>query len=114
MTLLCPIARCGAANDFHADSCTACGVPLRGYALLTAHADRLFNDGLAAARSNRLRVARDRFSAVVHWCPLDVEARNALALTHFQLGERAEAKRHWAQVLELRPGDPRASRGLEL
>jgi Flp pilus assembly protein TadD len=80
--------------------------------MLSGHAARLFNDGLAAARENRLPAARDLFAAVVYWCPLDVEARNALALALLMLGDDAGARGQWTQVLALRPGDPLAARGL--
>ncbi|RFS86990.1 hypothetical protein D0T12_01660 [Actinomadura spongiicola] len=110
----CPMARCRADNPFDADECERCGTPVRGHARLTAYTAYLFNRGLAAARAGRLTVARDHFAAVVHWCPTDTEARNALALAGYRLGDVTEARRHWELVCERRPDDPLARRGLSL
>jgi Flp pilus assembly protein TadD len=101
-------------NDFDADVCAGCGVPLLSYARVSAYSARLFNQGLAAARADRLAEARDLFAAVVYWSPLDVEARNALAMTCSALGDVTEARRHWEQVLCQRPNDPLAAAGLSL
>jgi Flp pilus assembly protein TadD len=48
----------------------------------------------------------------VHWCPHDWEARNALALANFQLGDGPAARHHWTLVLGRRPKDPIATNGL--
>jgi len=112
MGLRCPVGACGAENDPLADACEGCGVPLRGYARVASHAARLFNQGLEAAREDRLGRARDLFAALVYWCPLDIEARNSLASTCMAMGDRAEAQNHWQQVLEKAPGDPIATAGL--
>jgi len=48
----------------------------------------------------------------VHWCPHDWEARNALALANFQLGDGAAARHHWSLIVGKRPKDPIATRGL--
>lgn len=114
LTVRCPLPRCGADNAFDADSCAGCGTPVRGYARISAYAAYLFNCGLAAAREGRLTAARDYFAAVVHWCPADTGARNALALAGFRLGDTAEARHQWEQVRERRPDDPLALRGLSL
>lgn len=87
-------------------------MPLRNYVRLAGHPTRLFNAGLTAARAGDLTAARDLFAAVVHWCPLDWEARSALALASFQLGDRDQARRHWRTVLERQPQDPTATAGL--
>lgn len=110
--LPCPVPDCGTDNDHEAESCTRCGVPLRGYQRLTEHPARLFNAGLAAARSGDVTVARDLFAAVVHWCPLDWEARTALAMSCFQLGDRDQARHHWTTVLTRHPTEPLATTGL--
>jgi Flp pilus assembly protein TadD len=49
---------------------------------------------------------------VVHWCPHDLEARNALALALLHLGDRPAAQHQWTQVLHRRPSDPLATAGL--
>lgn len=87
-------------------------MPLRNYARLSGHPARLFNAGLTAARAGDLTAARDLFAAVVHWCPLDWEARNALALASYQLGDLDQARLHWLTVLERQPQDPTATTGL--
>jgi TolA-binding protein len=112
LTVRCPLPRCGAENAFEAESCAGCGTPVRGYARLSAHASYLFNQGLAAARERRFTAAREHFAAVVHWCPADTEARNALALAAFELGDTDEARRQWERVRDRRPDDPLAGRGL--
>jgi Flp pilus assembly protein TadD len=92
--------------------CVGCGTPLRHLGNLTCYPAQLFNRGLAAARADDLGEARELFAAIVHWCPLDWEARNALALANFQLGDSAAARHHWTVVLNRRPKDPIATRGL--
>jgi hypothetical protein len=109
----CPLPRCGAENEAGADICAGCGTPLRTHAFLSAYPAYLFNQGLAAARAEKLSRARDLFSAVVHWCPKDWEARNALAYASFELGDAVEARRHWNLVLAERATDPFATTGLE-
>ena len=85
---------------------------MRHYARLTAYAAQLFNRGLAAANAGDLESARDLFAAVVYWCPLDGEARNALALACHRLGDTASARSHWSEVLARSPDDPVATAGL--
>jgi Flp pilus assembly protein TadD len=87
-------------------------VPLRNYVRLAGHPARLFNAGLTAARAGDLTTARDLFAAVVHWCPLDWEARSALALASYQLGDLGQARLHWRKVLDRQPQDPIATAGL--
>jgi Flp pilus assembly protein TadD len=110
----CPLPRCRTDNPFDADDCARCAVPLRGFARLSAYPAFLFNQGLAAARENRLSEARGYFAAVVHWCPADTEARNALALAEHGLGNLDEARRNWEAVRERRSGDRLAGLGLSL
>ena len=86
----------------------------RGHVRIRAHAARLFNDGLAAARDGRPNIARDHFAACVYWYPHDLEARTALALACFESGDFETARAHWNHVLELRPNDTKAERGLRL
>lgn len=112
VSLVCPVSRCGAANEPGASRCVRCELPLDGYGRLVAHPADLFNQGLAAARAGRLRTARDLFSAVVRWCPLDLDARNAFALACFELGDEEEARRSWDEVLARSPHDETARRGL--
>lgn len=112
MTIRCPMPRCGADYEASAEACAGCGSPLWNYARLSAYPAHLFNQGLAAARAGRLGAARELFAAVVHWCPADWEARNALALASFELGDLAAARRHWESVLSRRTNDPQATHGL--
>ncbi|MFE7839423.1 tetratricopeptide repeat protein [Streptomyces sp. NPDC057474] len=108
----CPVVLCRRENAYGAEVCAGCRTPLSGYARLHVHPAHLFNRGLAAAREGSLAAARDCFAAVVHWCPGDTEARNALALAGLGLGDHDEARRQWTEVLARRPGDPKATRGL--
>ncbi|MFI0735051.1 tetratricopeptide repeat protein [Streptomyces sp. NPDC021225] len=108
----CPVALCRKENTYGTEVCAGCGTPLSGYARLHTYPAHLFNRGLAAAREGRLTTARDCFAAVVLWCPGDTEARNALALAGLRLDDPDEAHRQWAEVLDRRPGDPKATRGL--
>lgn len=103
---------CGTANSPDAEFCTRCGVPVQSYHRLASHPVRLFNAGLRAARAGDLTVARDLFAAVVHWCPLDWEARTALAMACFQLGDHDQARHHWTAVLDRHPTEPIATSGL--
>jgi hypothetical protein len=112
VTVRCPVPNCGTDNDATADSCARCGIPVRNFARLSAYPAQLFNRALSAARSDDLGTARELFAAVVHWCPHDWEARNALALAHFQLGDTTQARHHWTLVLGQRPEDPFATAGL--
>lgn len=86
---------------------------VRGRLRMRAHAARLFNDGLAAARNGRPDLARDFFSACVFWYPHDADARSALALACLESGDRDTAREHWQQVLDQHPGDQKARRGLD-
>ncbi|MFE7167173.1 DUF6584 family protein [Streptomyces sp. NPDC057616] len=112
MTVVCPIARCRAENEPTAGSCRRCGTPLQAYVRLSAYAARLFNEGLAAARAGDHATARDRFTAIVHWYPDDMEAHNALALACYHLGAHTEAHRHWHLALARDPDDPVARQGV--
>jgi hypothetical protein len=112
VTVRCPLTDCDTENVVDADTCVRCGTPLRNLARLSAYPDHLFNRGLAAATAGDLGMARDLFAAVVHWCPLDVVARNALALASFQLDDHAAARANWEAVLDRSPGDPLATEGL--
>jgi len=113
-TLTCPATRCRAENDATAEVCVRCQTPLRGYARLSAHAANLFDRGLAAGREGRLREARDLLAAVVHWCPTDLEARNAFALACLLQGDKDEARRSWEAVLARLPRDEVATKGMVL
>lgn len=111
--LICPAGMCRTDNDVHAEACEKCGLPLRGLARLSIYPAYLFNMGLSAVRANQMACARDLFAAVVHWCPMDYEARNALAMACFALGDEIEARHHWETVLRQSPANTLAARGLE-
>ena len=85
---------------------------IRGRLRIRAHAARLFNDGLAAARNGRPDLARDFFAAFVLWYRHDPDARSALALACLESGDRDTAREHWQQVLDQHPNDQKALRGL--
>jgi hypothetical protein len=112
LTITCPMLRCQSPNDPYTERCRRCGVPLTRWLRLRVHAARLFNEGLAAARGGEPAAARDRFAAVVHWHPHDIEARNALALAAYEAGDVPEAARQWQTVLAQSPRDAMARRGL--
>lgn len=112
MILRCPLPSCGTENDFGVEVCAGCDTPIMNYSHLAAYPLLLFNQGLAAAHAGRFGEARDFFAAVVHWCPLDREARNALALASFELGDDTEARRHWELVRSRHPEDSAAKHGL--
>ena len=112
MGLTCPAANCRADNDAQAETCERCGTPLREYARLLAYPAQLFNLGLSAAREGHVNRARDLFSSIVHWCPMDMEARNALATACFSLGDKVEARRHWETVLSRSPSNAHATQGI--
>lgn len=112
MTIACPSTTCRFENAASAQSCERCSTPLAEYARLLAFPAQLFNLGLQAARDGNLTKARDLFSAVVCWCPFDIEAKNALALACFLLDDRGEAKRQWDRVIQASPNDVKATAGL--
>jgi len=114
MLLTCPASRCRAENEPDGEVCVRCQTPLRSYSRLLAYSAALFNQGLAAARAGRLSQARDLFSAVMWWCPMDIDARNAFALACYQLGDKAEARRSWGKVLARSPSNEVALRGLAM
>lgn len=113
MKLECPL-QCGVTNEADADRCAGCGSPLHNHNRVVAYAAQLFNQGLVAARAGKLSQARELFAAVVHWRPQDREARNALALASFELGDQARARYHWSRLLAQRPSDSFAATGLRL
>jgi hypothetical protein len=112
MQLVCPQPSCRADNEWTSEFCRRCETPLRSYARLAAFPALLFNRGLRAAREGRLAEARDHFAAVILWCPLDVEARNAFALACYCLGDKAEAGAQWEHVLERSRGNAAATQAL--
>lgn len=113
MNLSCPIAVCRALNDPAAQTCARCGAPLRSYAHLLAAAAGLFNRGLMAARAGEYKLARDLFASVVYWCPMDMEARNALAAACLSAHDFDAAALHWKAVLSRSPSDAIAVAGIE-
>jgi hypothetical protein len=113
MIVQCPVPTCRADNEGGVEACGRCGTPLEAYGRLLARSAWLFNSGLAAARSGELGMAREWFAAIVHWCPYDTEARNALALACFHLGDRTAARHHWTTVERRSPQDAIAARGLK-
>jgi hypothetical protein len=112
MRLICPVISCRVENDAQAEQCARCGASLHGYARLSAHPARLFNEGLAAARNKEYARARDLFAAVIYWCPIDLEARNAFAMTCYALDDRSEALAQWKAVLARAPTDAIATSGV--
>jgi tetratricopeptide (TPR) repeat protein len=90
-----------------------CGIPLQGYKRLLLYPSQLFNIALTEARQGQLGKARDLFASLVQWCPLDIEARNALAMACLALGDKVEARSQWEIVLAQSPNDPLAQRGLK-
>jgi Flp pilus assembly protein TadD len=90
-----------------------CGAPLQAYAHLLSAAACLFNRGLKAARAGDFRLARDLFASVVYWCPIDMEARNALAAACFAVRDFDAASLHWKVVLTRSPSDAIAMAGVE-
>ena len=112
MRLTCPVATCRTDNDVQAEVCVHCGTPLRAYTRLSTYPAHLFNQGLSEARKGKTAHARDLFAAVVYWCPMDLEARNALAMACYISGDSAEARRQWEMVLSRSPTDPLATGGL--
>ena len=112
MRLICPGRPCQADNDVYAETCAQCGLPLHGYIRLSIYPSLLFNRGLSAVREGQHRRARDLFAALVYWCPFDLEARNALAMACYALGDVAEARNQWETVLARVPTDTLATRGL--
>jgi len=112
MKLTCPVSICQADNDFNAEVCKRCGLPLRGFAKMSIYPAHLFNKGLSEARANRITHARDLFAAVVYWCPMDCEAHNALAMTCFALEDYIEAQCQWEMVLKQSPANTLAAQGL--
>lgn len=113
MKLKCPNPGCRSENDAQAERCHSCGAPFRQYANLSIYSAQLFNCGLAAAKNGDFGVARDNFAAVVRWCPMDREARNAWAMACFALGDFKNARDNWQTVLEKWPHDEFAKQGME-
>ncbi len=112
MKIICPESKCRLENDALAEVCERCQTPLQAYVQLLVHPARLFNKGLAMARENQYAQARDLFAAIVHWCPMDMEARNALAMACFVLNDLDQAHFHWERILAQSPADTLAKQGL--
>ncbi len=111
--LTCPITTCRAKNDIGAEVCIQCSTPLSTYRRLSLYPAQLFNKGLEAARQGQAKRARDLFAAVVYWCPNDKEARNALAMTCYELKDFMEARLHWQVVLAQTSHDALALQGMK-
>jgi len=103
---------CGVDNDPDADTCVGCGTPLQAYSRLSAYPGHLFNQGLAAAKQGEIGHARDLFAAVVGWCPMDMEARNALAMACLASGDTDAARGHWEAIIARAADNTIAQQGL--
>jgi tetratricopeptide (TPR) repeat protein len=112
LQIICPSIACSTLNDIKAETCVKCGLPLGEFTYLTLYPYKLFNMGLAAAKENRMSEARDLFASVVYWCPKDIEARNALAMTCYTLGDLVAARSHWEKVLKQSSSDSIALQGI--
>lgn len=112
LQIICPGIACSTLNDIKAETCVKCGLPLSEFTYLTFYPNKLFNMGLAAAKKNRISEARDLFASVVYWCPQDIEARNALAMTCYTLDDLVTARSHWEKVLEQSHLDSIALKGI--
>ncbi len=109
---ICPITTCRAENDVLSEMCIRCGTPLSAYKKLSVHPAQLFNLGLEAAQQGQIKHARDLFAAIVYWCPKDRDARNALAMACYTLGDFVDARNHWESVLVQTPQDNIALKGI--
>jgi thioredoxin-like negative regulator of GroEL len=112
MKLPCPAQTCRSENDIENTTCVSCGIPLREYFRLYLYPAHLFNQGLKKAREGQFAQARDLFAAVVHWCPTDCQARNALAATCLELRDTQQARCQWEEVINLSSKDDFARQGL--
>jgi len=111
MKLVCPVCRSQFENG-RTEQCPQCQTPLRSYSKLQNHQANLFNLGLAAAKEKKFAQACEYFGAVVHWYPTDINARNALAMACYELGDFERAKFHLETVLDRSPHDEQAKRGI--
>lgn len=112
MKLTCPVCRSQTEINHIPNECSSCGTTLSSYSKLYLYPSLLFNSGLSAAREGDAAKASECFSAVVRWCPNDLEARNALAAVYLQLNKYDESRRCWEKVLEKRPNDPISKQGI--
>lgn len=113
LSLICPIGTCQTSNDLHAETCIRCGIPLQGYKRMKIYSSQLFNDGLVKSRSGHYREARDVFAAIVCWYPMDIEARNALAMVCLAQKDFEQASQQWNIVLQQSPSNAIARQGME-
>lgn len=111
--LRCP-TRCGQQIGPGDTVCSNCGMPVGEYLRLRGRPDALFNGGLQAARRGDYVLACELLSAVVHWCPSDLEARVALGFAYYHSSNAAAARRHFEAVIDRAPGNEAAGRGLGL
>jgi Flp pilus assembly protein TadD len=114
MKIVCPGGTCRTENEADAEVCVQCSLPLKTYSRMMIYPAQLFNEGLSQASKGNFARARDLFAAIVYWCPMDMEARNALAMSYVALGDEAGASLQWETLLEKSPADSLARQCLTL
>ena len=89
----CP--RCGYKIVGHRRRCENCGQDLRPYETLRMLSNRLYNEGLEAARVRNLSGACDKLKRSLEYNKENIDARNLLGLVYYELGETVAAIVEW-------------------
>lgn len=93
---------CGATLT-HNDFCTNCGADVARYKKIVSTANLLYNEGLDKAKVRDLSGAIESLRQCLKLDKTNVDARNLLGLTYFEIGEYVLALNEWVISKNLRP-----------
>ena len=87
--------RCNGTLDLKKNTCSRCGTDIRMYKKIVYASNRYYNEGLLKAQARDLSGAYEALKTSIHLYKKNVNARNLLGLVAYEMGESAEALKHW-------------------
>ena len=92
------------------DMCTGCGVKVRVYKQVIRLSNSYYNMGIAKAKNRDLTGACELLNRSLKLYKRNTDARNALGLVYFEMGEAVQALTQWVISKNLQPDDNAADR----
>lgn len=87
--------RCNGTLDLKKNTCSRCGTDIRMYKKIVYASNRYYNEGLLKAQARDLSGAYEALKTSIHLYKKNINARNLLGLVSYEMGESAEALKHW-------------------
>ncbi|MBQ9910462.1 MAG: hypothetical protein IJM50_03090 [Lachnospiraceae bacterium] len=87
--------RCNGTLDLKKNTCSRCGTDIRMYKKIVYASNRYYNEGLLKAQARDLSGAYEALKTSIHLYKKNINARNLLGLVAYEMGESAEALKHW-------------------